>query len=86
MIFVTHMNPNWIVVGLSSCVQLYFFLRWLHRRTRDDEIRRAFVRDMAINHLPHLYLALRQIAGHLGIELREPPPVQFMEINGTDRK
>ena len=41
---------------------------------------------MAINHLPHLYLALRQIAGHLGIELREPPPVQFLELNGTNRK
>ena len=50
----TPMNPYWIVVGFSSCLQLFFFLRWLHRRTRDDEIRRAFVRDMAINHLPHL--------------------------------
>jgi len=57
------MNPYWIVIGFSACVQFFFFLRWLHRRTRDDEIRRAFVRDMAINHLPHLYHALRQIAG-----------------------
>ena len=75
-----------IVVGFSSFVQLFFFLRWLHRRTRDDEIRRAFVRDMAINHLPHLYHALRQIAGNLGIQLKEPPPVQFLELNGHDRK
>jgi hypothetical protein len=80
------MNPYWIVVGLSSLVQFLFFLRWLHRRTRDDEIRRAFVRDMAINHLPHLYHALRQIAGHLGLQLKEPPPVQFLELNGQDRK
>jgi hypothetical protein len=80
------MNPYWIVVGLSSLVQFFFFLRWLHRRTRDDEIRRAFVRDMAVNHLPHLYYALRQIAAHLGIELKEPPPVQFLELNGQDRK
>jgi hypothetical protein len=80
------MNPYWIFVGFPSCLQLYFFLRWLHRRTRDDEIRRAFVRDMAINHLPHLYHALRQIAGHLGLELKEPPPVQFLELNGHDRK
>jgi hypothetical protein len=41
---------------------------------------------MAINHLPHLYHALRQIAGHLGIELTDPPPVQFMELNGHDLK
>ena len=25
---------------------------------RDDEMRRVFMRDMAINHLPHLYHAL----------------------------
>jgi hypothetical protein len=82
----TLMNPYWIAVGLSSCLQLFFFLRWLHRRTRDDEIRRAFIRDMAINHLPHLYHALREIAGQLGIHLKEPPPVQFLELNGNDRK
>ena len=82
----TLMNPYWIVVGFSSCLQMFFFLRWLHRRTRDDEIRRAFVRDMAINHLPHLYHALRQIAGNLGIQLKDPPPVHFLELNGQDRK
>jgi hypothetical protein len=80
------MNPYWIVVGFSSLVQFLFFLRWLHRRTRDDEIRRAFVRDMALNHLPHLYHALRQIATRLGLELEEAPPVQFLDFNGQDRK
>jgi hypothetical protein len=80
------MNPYWIVVAFSTCVQFFIFLRWLHRRTRDDEIRRAFVRDMAINHLPHLYHALRQIAGRLGLELKDPPPVQFLEFNGQERR
>jgi hypothetical protein len=80
------MNPYWLVVGGPAFLQLFFFVRWLHRRTRDDEIRRAFVRDMAINHLPHLYHAIRQIAGQLGIELQDPPPVQFLELNGHDRK
>ena len=80
------MTPYWIVISFSSLVQFFIFLRWLHRRTRDDEIRRAFVRDMALNHLPHLYHALRQIAGHLGLELEEPPPVQFLELNGHERR
>ena len=80
------MNPYWIVVGFSSLVQFFIFLRWLHRRTRDDEIRRAFIRDMALNHLPHLYHALREIAVHLGLDLKEPPPVQFLELNGSDRR
>lgn len=66
--------------------QLFFFIRWLHRRTRDDEIRRAFIRDMALNHLPHLYHGLRQIGDHLGIKLKEPPRVQFLELNGSERK
>ena len=80
------MNPNWIIVGFSACVQAFFFLRWLHRRMRDDEIRRAFIRDMALNHLPHLYHALSQIVVHLGLEIKEPPHVQFLEFNSRDRK
>jgi len=80
------MNPYWIVVAFSSCVQLFFFLRWLHRRMRDDEMRRVFMRDMALNHLPHLYHALRQIGSRLGLELKDAPPVQFLELNGDERK
>ena len=80
------MNSYWFVIAFPSFLQLFLFLRWLHRRMRDDEIRRAFVRDMAINHLPHLYHAMRQIATHLGIELEEPPPVQFLDLNAHDKK
>lgn len=80
------MNPYWFVVVFPSGLQLFFFIRWLHRRTRDDEIRRAFIRDMALNHLPHLYHGLRQIGNHLGIELKDPPPVQFLDLNGGERK
>ncbi len=79
------MNPYWLVVGFSACVQFFIFLRWLHRRARDDEIRRAFVRDMAVTHLPHLYLALRQIGARLGLELKEPPQVRFLDFNGQDK-
>jgi hypothetical protein len=80
------MNPYWIAIGISSGVQFFIFLRWLHRRTRDDEIRRTFIRDMAINHLPHLYHALRMIGARLGLELADPPRVQFLEFNGHDKR
>lgn len=63
-------------------LQLLVFLRWLHRRMRDTEITRAFVRDVAINHLPHIYSALRQIAAQQGIDLQEPPLLQFLDLNG----
>ena len=63
-------------------VQFVLFLRWLHRRMRNDEIVRAFVRDIATNHLPHIYAALRAIARKQGIDAPEPPMVRFVEING----
>ena len=67
-------------------VQLALFLRWLHRRMRDDEITRAFVRDVALNHLPHIYSALRAIAERQGIRLSEAPLVQFLDLNGKPRR
>ena len=54
-------------------VQFVVFLRWLHRRMRNDEITRAFVRDIATNHLPHIYNALQKIAAQQGIDLDETP-------------
>ncbi|MGO9642173.1 MAG: hypothetical protein ACLP1Y_12820 [Candidatus Acidiferrales bacterium] len=78
------MNPYWFVIATTIIAQLGFFLRWLHRRTRDDEIHRAFVRDMAVNHLPHIYHALRQVATRLSVELTEPPPIRFVDLNAKD--
>ena len=49
---------------------------------RDEEIVRAFVRDIATNHLPHIYNALQKIAAHQGIELDETPLVRFVDLNG----
>ncbi len=74
------------VLGLLTALapvllQLLIFLRWLHRHVRDNEITRAFVRDVALNHLPHIYSALRQIAAQQGIELEEPPLLQFLDLN-----
>ncbi|MGB6669499.1 MAG: hypothetical protein WBE73_14220 [Candidatus Acidiferrum sp.] len=72
-----------ILVALVSVgVQFVLFLRWLHRRMRNDEIVRAFVRDIATNHLPHIYAALHAIARKQGIDAPEPPMVRFVEING----
>ena len=83
------MPAHWyaILAALVSVgVQLVVFLRWLHRRMRDDEINRAFVRDVATNHLPHIYSALRQIAAEQGIELEDPPLVRFVDLHGNGRR
>ena len=74
------MNPYWIVVFFSGMVQFVVFLRWLHRRERDDEIRRAFLRDLALIHLPYLHHGLRLLGARLGVELPDAPAVHFFEI------
>lgn len=80
------MNPGWITAIVLLCIQAGFGVRGLYRRARNSEIAHAFVRDMATNHLPHIYGALRQIAEHNGIELQEPPLVHFVELNGHSRR
>lgn len=76
------MNWQELLFFLALLIQTVFAVRWLYRKTRNDDVRAAFVDDMATNHLPHLYDALRGICGHLGIELKEPPPIQFVRFNG----
>ncbi len=53
---------------------------------RSGEITRAFVRDIATNHLPHIYNALQKIAAQQGIELDETPLVQFVDLNRGHRR
>ena len=82
------MPASWygiLTAVVSAGVQFVLFLRWLHRRMRDDEIVRAFVHDIATNHLPHIYSALRQIAEEQGITLEEPPLLRFVDLNGRKR-
>ena len=50
------------------------------------ELERAFVRDIARTHLPHLYHALQLIAGRLGIDLEDQPPVRFTDLYDSGRR
>ena len=71
---------------IPVAVQFVVFLRWLHRRMRNEEINRAFVRDIATNHLPHIYNALQQIASRQGIKLDETPMVRFVDLNHRQKR
>lgn len=75
-----------LAIAVPLLVQLVVFLRWLHRRMRDDEINRTFVRDVATNHLPHIYDALHRIAERQGIKLGLPPMVRFVDLDGSGGK
>jgi hypothetical protein len=82
------MPASWFAILaaiVSGAVQFVVFLRWLHRHMRNDEIVSAFVRDIAANHLPHIYTALHEIAKRQGIELPETPMVRFVDLNGHRR-
>jgi hypothetical protein len=81
----THWLAPLTVLG-STAIQLIIFLRWLHRRMRDDAVNRQFIRDVAHNHLPHIYEALHRIAAQQGILLSLPPNVRFMDFDDGSGK
>ncbi len=86
MRLILNMNPYWLMIAFALLTQFCVFVRWLHRRMRDAEISRMFVHDIATNHLPHIYHALQLIAQEHAIELSDPPPVRFVELNGSERR
>lgn len=86
-------NPYYVTAALCVIAYCASAIRWMYRRARNAEIYRAFVKDMATNHLPHLYDADRKIVegmnallvlnGLQQIRLNEPPPIKFLELNGN---
>jgi hypothetical protein len=82
------LTSPWTVVALvfSLGAQMVVFLKWMHRRIRDDEIQRAFVRDLALRHLPSIYTALHTIAERQGIKLEEVPIVNFVDFRNGSRR
>jgi hypothetical protein len=74
-----------LVVVFSLGAQFVVFLRWMHRRMRDDEIQRVFVRDLALRHLPNIYRALDTIAERQGIKLEETPMVNYVDMGNASR-
>jgi hypothetical protein len=77
---------SWLPVALTSLVQLALFLRWLYRRIRNDEITRAFVHDMATNHLPHIYDRLERLCSQQGIDRTAAPPIRWLDLNGKSHE
>jgi len=76
---------TYLAVAFSFGAQLIVFLRWMHRRMRDDEIQRVFVRDLALRYLPNIYRALHTIAEQQGIELDETPIVNYVDLRNGSR-
>jgi hypothetical protein len=79
----TRLDPYWLSLILSGIVQLVLFLRWLYRRIRNDDLNRAFVHDMATNHLPHIYDILVKLCEKQGIEVDSQPAIRWVELNNS---
>ena len=81
-------NSPWTILALlfSLGAQAVVFLRWMHRRMRDDEIQRVFIRDLALRHLPSIYRALHMMAEQQGITLDETPIVNFVDLRNGHRR
>jgi hypothetical protein len=78
-------NLHWLTLAFTSVVQLVLFFRWIYRKIRNDEITRAFVRDMATNHLPHIYELLGKLCDERGIARTPLPPIRWIDLNGKQR-
>lgn len=74
-------DPRWLTPVFLFIVQLILFVRWLHRRVRNDEITRVFVEDIALNHLPHIYKLLQRLCKNQGIDGDKPPIVRWLDLN-----
>ncbi|MGH9776078.1 MAG: hypothetical protein ACRD50_14155 [Candidatus Acidiferrales bacterium] len=76
------MSVAFVFYSLLAVAQLALFVRWLYRRIRDEELMHTFIRDMAQNHLPHIYNALRRLCREKGIDLPEEPHIQWVDLTG----
>ncbi|HXQ25923.1 MAG TPA: hypothetical protein VN822_05915 [Candidatus Acidoferrales bacterium] len=79
------LNSNWWTFGLAFLAQLVVCLRWVYRRIRNDELTRAFVHDMATNHLPHIYERLEKLCQEQGIDRTPLPPIRWLDLNNRPR-
>ena len=78
-------NSTWWTFGITSIVQSILFVRWLYRHIRSEELTRAFVHDMAANHLPHIYELLEMLCDEQGIKRNPLPPIRWIDLNYRPR-
>lgn len=78
-------DPSTLAIIGATVAQFALFLRWLYRRIRNEELTRAFVADMATNHLPHIYDLLARLCDQQGIDRPPSPPIHWLDLNGHSR-
>lgn len=72
--------------AVAAALAILAGFRWLMRKWRSASIEEVFIRDMATNHLPHIYTALELIGGRVGVEIGESPQIRFLDEKDFEGK
>ena len=69
-------------LGGSAIGNIFAFSNWAYKRLRNRQISEAFVKEMAIKHLPFIYGALKALCEKSGVTIEEHPNISFVDLNG----
>lgn len=68
---------------IASVTGLVTFINWINNHLATYKVQNIFVKDMATNHLPHIYMALERLCAKDGIELDEHPVIKWVDFEET---
>lgn len=78
---------------VALAIALIRLERWIANRYRKqgrsqvlESLSHTFISDVATNHLPHIFDALKLIAEKIGVELPDPPPIRYLPYDPTEKK
>jgi hypothetical protein len=87
------MSTETLTLILAASTPAVFAVRWAYLKVKAsgkeearDSIESRFISDMATNHLPHIYHVELLICKKLGVEITDPPPIRFVNLNGNGKK
>jgi hypothetical protein len=87
------MSTETLTLILAASTPVVFAIRWAYLKVKAsgkqearDSIESRFINDMATNHLPHIYHVQTLICKKMEVEVTEPPPIKFVDVNGNGKR
>ena len=72
----------WMIASLIGIfIAAFSMAKYFYRQIRNAEIYKAFVYDMAENHLPHIYHELARQSRAMNLDDVQTPPIRFVDLN-----
>lgn len=79
-------QPQYVYYSLGFIGGIVTFWRWARKTVRRRDIEHVFIRDMARNHLPHIYTALTLIGDKLEVPITDSPQIKFLDEQDFEGK